>query len=132
MDHLADSPRLVGAEIVHDNNVAWLQDGDELLLDIGLEAASIDRSVEDAGRGEPVGPQCAEEGQRAPVTMRGKAAHALALRSPASQRGHIGFDPRFVDKDQSTRIKATLPGAPASAPTGDVSAGLLKGEQRFF
>jgi hypothetical protein len=30
------------------------------------------------------------------------------------------------------RIETALPGEPALAPTGDIGASLLKGEQRFF
>ena len=131
-DHLPDGRRLVGAEIVHDDDVAGLQDRDELLLDIGAEAFAVDRSVEDARGGEPVAAQRAEEGQRAPVAVRGKAAQALALRSPAAQRRHVGLDPGLVDEDQPARIETGLPGSPALPPAGDVGAGLLKGEQRFF
>ena len=57
--------------------------GDELLLDIGAEALAVDRPVEDARRGEPVAAQRAEEGQRAPVAMRGEAAQALCPSAPS-------------------------------------------------
>lgn len=53
-DRLSDGRRLVGAEIVHDDDVAGLQDGHELLLDISAKALAVDRPVEDAGCGEPV------------------------------------------------------------------------------
>jgi hypothetical protein len=43
------------------------------------------------------------------MALRREASQALALRSPAAQRGHAGFDPGFVDKDQMLRIKAGLP-----------------------
>ena len=131
-DHLADRRRLVGAEIVHDDDVAQFQDGHELLFDIGVKTPAIDRSIEDTRCGEAVAAQCTEEGQCAPVAMRGGAAQALAFRPPASQRGHVGLDPCLVDKDQPTRIEAALPGAPALTIAGDIGAGLLKGEQRFF
>lgn len=131
-DYFADGLRLVGAEIIHNDDVAWFEDGQELLFDIGAEAPTIDRSVEDARSGELIVAQRTEEGQRAPVAMRGEAAQTFALRSPASQRGHIGLDPGFVDKDQPVRIEAALPGAPAPPLAGDVDAGLLKSEQRFF
>ena len=104
----------------------------ELLLDIGAEALAVDRSVEDARRGEPVAAQRAEEGQRAPVAVRGEAAQALALGPPAAQRRHVGLDPGLVDEHQSPRVETGLPGAPALSPARDVGAGLLKGEQRFF
>ena len=122
----------MAAEIVHDDDVAGLENGNELLLDIGAEAFAVDRSVEDARGGEPVAAQRAEEGQRAPVAVRRKAAQALALRPPAAQRGHVGLDPGLVDEDQAPGIEAGLPGPPALPPARDVGAGLLKGEQRFF
>jgi hypothetical protein len=64
LDRLPDSRRLVGAEIVEDDDVAWFQDWNELLFDIGAEALAVDRPVEDARCGEPVAAQRAEEGQR--------------------------------------------------------------------
>jgi hypothetical protein len=39
---------LVAAEIVHDDNVARLERRHEELLDIGLEAFAIDRSIKNA------------------------------------------------------------------------------------
>lgn len=74
MDHLADGVGLVGAEIVHDNDVAGFKDRHELLFDIGAEALPIDRSVEDARGGQTIAPKSAEKGQGAPVAMRGEAA----------------------------------------------------------
>jgi hypothetical protein len=46
---------------VHDDNVARREDWDENLLDISAEAHAIDRSVDDAGRGEPVATQRRQE-----------------------------------------------------------------------
>ncbi len=45
---MAQRRRLVAAEIIDDDDVAKLQDGNELLLDIGAEALAVDRSVEHA------------------------------------------------------------------------------------
>ena len=99
LDHLPDGGCLVGAEIVHDDDVTGLQHRHELLLDIGAEALTVDRPIEDARRGEPVAAQRPKEGQRAPVAMRGDAAQPRALRPPAPQRRHIGLDPGLVDED---------------------------------
>jgi hypothetical protein len=118
----------VRTEIVHNDDVAGLQHRHELLLDIGAEASSVDRSIEDAWGGEPIAAQGAKEGQRAPVAMRGEAAQALTLRPPAAQGGHVGLDPGLVDEDQSLRVEADLPGAPALTPPRDIGPGLLKGE----
>src|SRR5512137_101480 len=53
-DEAAQGGGFVAGEIVHDDDVAGSQHGDELLFDIGPEALAIDGAVEDAGGGEPV------------------------------------------------------------------------------
>lgn len=132
LDQLAYLPGFVAAQIVHDDDVTAPQRRDELLGDIGLEALAIDRAVEDAGRGETIGTQRADEGQCAPMAVRSKASQSFALDTPAVKGSHIGFDPGFVDEHEPVGIKAFLPRLPALAPTGDVSARLLKGKHRFF
>lgn len=129
---IADGFGLVTAEIVHNDDVAGCEGGDENLFDIGAETFAVDGTVEDAGRGEPVTAQGANEGERPPAAVRRQAAQAFALRSPAAQRRHIGPDPCLVDEDEPVRIEAALPGLPALAAAGDVGAHLLKGKQRFF
>ena len=99
----------MAAEIVHDDDVAGFENRHELLLDIGAEAFAVDRSVEDARRGEPVAAQGAEEGQRPPVAAGREAAQAIALRPPSAQRRHVGLDPGLVDEDQTPRIEIGLP-----------------------
>ena len=131
-DHLTDGDRLVGAEIIHHDDVAGFEHRYELLLDIGAKALTVDRSIEDTGCGEPIAAQRAEESQGAPMSVRGEAAQAFALRPPPSKRRHVGLDPGFIDEDQPSWIEASLPGSPALSPSRDVSARLLKGEQCFF
>ena len=122
----------MAAEIVHDDDIAGLEDRQELLLDIGAEALAVDRTIEHARRGEPIAAQCAEEGQCPPVALWREAPQAFAFRPPAAQWRHVGLDPGLIDKDQPPRIEPSLPGSPAPAPTRDIGAGLLKGEQCFF
>jgi hypothetical protein len=50
-DHAAEGCRLVAAEIVHDD-VAGLENWNELLFDICAEAFAVDRAVEDTRDGE--------------------------------------------------------------------------------
>ena len=119
-------------KIVHDDDIAGLKDRHELLLDISAKALAIDWPIKDARRRQAVATKRAEECQRAPVAMGCKAAQAFALRSPTIEWGHVGLDPGFVDEDQPPRIEAALHGVPALSTARDVSAGLLKGEQRFF
>ncbi|ESY15373.1 TRm2011-2 protein [Mesorhizobium sp. LNJC394B00] len=113
---------------IHDDDVAGLEHWHELLLDIGPEALAVDRSIEDARGSKTVEPQGAEEGQRAPVAVRSKAAQAFAAWSPAAQRCHVGLDPGFVDEHQPFRIQTRLPGTPALSSAGNIGASLLKGE----
>jgi hypothetical protein len=98
LDHLPDGGRLVGAEIVHNYDVAGLERADELLFDIGAEALAVDRPIEDARSGKPVTAQRAQKGQRAPVTVRSKGAQPFASLPPAAQRRHVGLDPGLVDR----------------------------------
>jgi hypothetical protein len=132
LDRAPHACRLVAAEIVHHDDVAFAQGRRKLLLDIGAEAFAVDRPVEDTRRRKLVAAQRPEKGQRAPVAVRSEAAQALALCAPAARWRHIRLDPGFVDEDKALRIKAPLPRAPASTPTRDIIARLLKGEQRFF
>src|SRR3546814_10473376 len=125
----------------------WSSDvcSSDLLANIGQEAFAVDRTVEDARRGEPIAAQGAQEGHGAPVAMRGEAANPLASRPPAAQWGHVGFDPvrhwcsnqwrtqwLTVDAHETAGIATTLPGLPAPALAGHVRPGLFNGEQRFF
>ena len=99
-----------------------------MLLNIGLEALSVDWPVKDARCRQPIAAQRAHEGQRAPVTVRSKAAQALAAWSPTAQGRHVGLDPGFVDKNQPVRVKARLKRTPALTPVRYVGPGLFKGE----
>lgn len=68
----------MAAQIIHDDDVSWLEGRRELLLDIGAETYAVDRPIEDTGRGKTVMAQRAQKGQGAPVAMLTKAAQASA------------------------------------------------------
>lgn len=103
-DHLTDGGRLVTAEIIHDDDVAWLEDGNQLLLDIGTKAQAVDRAVEDTRRCQPIVPQCTEECQSAPVAVWRKRPQTPAFWSPAPDGCHVGLDPGLVDEDEAFGI----------------------------
>jgi hypothetical protein len=48
LNGLPDGLTLVTAKVVHNHDVAWLEDWGELLFGISQKARSIDRSIEDA------------------------------------------------------------------------------------
>ena len=82
-DRLPDSGSLVGAEIIHDDNVAGLERWHQQLLDIGTEAFAVDRPVDDAGRHDLVVPECRKECHRPPMAMRNLSPERDAPSPPA-------------------------------------------------
>src|SRR6202012_45677 len=108
-DQAAQSTRLVAAEIVHNDDVAWQKLWDENLLNVGAEAFAVDWAVEQARCREAVTAQGAKECQRPPMTMWREATHALAFWPPSAQWGHVGLDPGLIDKDQASGIEVGLP-----------------------
>lgn len=81
-DRMTDCCRFVAAKIVHDDDVAWLEDRNQLLFDIGAKALAVDRSVEDTRCCQPIFPQRPEECQGAPVTVWRECSQTFAFRSP--------------------------------------------------
>ena len=114
--------------IIHDDDIARLENGNQLLLDTGKKALAIDRSVEDTRGCHAIAPQRAEECQRAPVAVWCKGPQALAFWSPAPDGRHVGLDPGLINEDEAFRIEMLLQCLPSPSPAGDVDTGLLKGE----
>jgi len=131
-DQAADSLALVATEIVDNDDVALAEGRQKHLLDIGQEAAAIDRAVDDAGGIDPIAPEGCQEGHGPPAALRHLGEQLLPTRRPAAQARHVGLGPGLIDEDQPCRIKSALVGLPASAPVRDVGSILLGGEQRFF
>jgi hypothetical protein len=127
-----DSLALVGAEIVHDDNVAGLQRWHQQLLDIGSEALTVDRPVDDAGRRDPVVPECREEGHRAPMAVWDLSPERGAPSPPAMGSAHVGLCPGLIDKDETGRIDFRLVPSPPGAAARDVRTILLGREHGFF
>jgi hypothetical protein len=127
-----DGMCLVAAEIVHDDNVAWLQCRNQELLHIAEEALAVDRAIHQAGGGDGIRPEGSKEGLCLPMAMRHAGDEPLALVAPTPQRGHIGLGPSLVDEDQSADINPGLMLAPAFALAGDVRPGLFIPTNRFF
>jgi len=131
-DGLSNRLALVGAEVVHDDDVTRLQRGNENLLDIGCEASPVDRTVEHAGRVDTIAAQRRYQGERFPVTMRDLGLQSLAARRPAPDRRHVGLGPGLVDEDQPSRVEAALIFLPLRPPASDVRTALLAGQYGFF
>jgi len=122
----------MAAEVVHDDDVAGREGWHEELLDIGGEELAVDRTVEHAGRIDPVVAERGEEGERAPSPEGRSGDKLVPAPAPAADRRHVGLGPGLVDEDQAHRIKPALVLLPLLAPSGDRRPQLLGGEQRFF
>ena len=131
-DCLSDGIRFVGAEIVHDDDIAWTQCRDQDLLDIDQKALTIDRPLDQPGRLDPVVAERRQKGHGVPVAERGLARQALASWRPSPQGRHVGLGPGLVDEDQARRVDTRLKFQPLRPTPGDVGAVLLAGDQRLF
>ena len=123
---------LVASEVVHDDNVARREDGRENLLDISAEACAIDRSVDDAGRGEPVAAQRRQKREGPPFAEGRFGDQAFASGAAPVGARHVGFGPGLVDEDKPPRIDRRLTRLPPLTPRGDVRTVLFGGAKAFF
>jgi len=131
-DGLAYGGPFMAAQIVHDDDIARRQRGDQALLDIIGEDLAVDRLVEHARRIDPVASQCCEECHRAPMPVRHLGMEPLPPRRPSSQRSHVRLGPSFIDEDEPGRIKPALILLPLLAPTRDPWPQLLGWKNAFF
>lgn len=73
---------LVARQIVHHDDVAWLEFGNEDFCDMDLESVPVDGTVEDEGRRDAADPKTGDEGRCLPSPW-GMLARS---RSPRAQR----------------------------------------------
>jgi len=115
----------VAAEIVHDHDVTCLEAGNKDLLDIELEALTIDRTIEDARRIEAIDPESGKKCHGLPVAMRNPSEKPLTAHCPSADRRHVGLRPRLVDEDKPLGVEATLIPLPPRPPSCHVRPLLL-------
>ena len=76
--------------------------------------------------------QCGYKCKGFPVTVGDVTLQTLAFVTPPTQRGHVGFDPCFINEDQTRRIDPCLILLPPIALPCDVRSLLLSGVNCFF
>ena len=131
-DCLADRGSLVAAQVVHDDDVAGRECGQQELFDVVGEALAVDRLVEHARGIDPVAAERCKEGHRAPMPIGHLGMEPLTDRRPATQRRHVGLRPSLVNEDETRRIKPALILLPLFASPGDRWSKLLCGQYAFF
>lgn len=123
---------LVHREIVEHDNVARPQHRSKHLLDEREERGSVDRAVEDRGRGQAIDAESRDDGVRVPVPVGRVIAQAHATGTPTVAAQQICRDARFVDEDVGARVVQRLGVLPPAAIGGDVRTSLLVGVYGFF
>lgn len=131
-DNVAHHRAFVRAEIVENDDIAWLQGFDELGFDVGLESLAVDRPVEHPWRLDAIVPQGGNEGHGLPMAVGRMGDKPFAARAPATQRRHVRLDPGLIDEDQPCRVNARLVTDPLFAPALELWPQLLGGQNRFF
>lgn len=122
----------VAAQIVHHDDIAGLKGRTQNLLHPCNHALAVDRLIEHERRIDPIVTQRGDECHRTPVTVRNLGMQPLAHRCPAAQRGHVGFGPGLINKNQPPGIKPPLILLPLRASPGDLRAKLFGGKHAFF
>lgn len=123
---------LVAAEIIEDDDITWLQRGDEHLLDVDAERLAVDWAIENPRSLNAIMAQGGKKGHRLPMTVGRLGLEPLAAQTPAAQRCHIGLGPRLIDEDKTSGINLILIFLPARPAPGDVGAILLAWQHAFF
>jgi hypothetical protein len=112
-------------QVVHDDEVTHEERGHQMLPNVIPKEWTIHGSVDHQRRGQSGGAQRGQEGGRLPVTMGNLGDQPLAFERTAPQAGHVGFHPRFVEKDEPSDVEATLLEPERRSAGGDVGAILL-------
>lgn len=102
------------------------------LFDIDQEELAVDRSIEHAGRIDPVVSERRHEGQCFPFAERSLDDQLVAATAPAWQRGHVGLGPGLIDDNQFPGIESALIRLPPHPSPGDLRTILLAGEKAFL
>src|SRR5215468_6281173 len=132
LDRLTYARTFVNADIVHYDDIAAFERGNQALLDIGQERLCVHGPV-DYHRGDHfIVPQGGHEGDHLPFPTRGTPDQLDASRTATPKPHHLGGDRSLVNKHQPGWIKHALLSDPAPARPGHVGAMLLCRPQTLF
>ena len=91
---------LMDPQIVHDDDLAWLERRRQHLLNIGEEQIAVDRPVDDHRGGQAAAAQRADKGRGFPMSVRHGSHQAVATPAPSVAPGHVGLHPGLIDEYQ--------------------------------
>jgi len=123
---------LVTAQVVEQDDVVRPQGRRQHLLDVSSEARTVDGTVKDAGRGDPVAAQTGDQGGHLPMPVRHRRQQPQPAGRPALAARHVGGGPGLVDKHQVVGIECRLAADKGPPLLGYVAAILFGGVQALF
>jgi hypothetical protein len=97
---------LVGGQIIHDDDIAGRQRGNQAALDISAEDLAVHRVVDDKGRGYCIDTQPRHQGRGLPMTMRHAPDQTRPAPAAATLASHVGGGAGLVNEDQLLRIQS--------------------------
>jgi hypothetical protein len=119
-------------EVVEHHDIAWSQGRDQHLFDVGEEARTIDRPIEDGGGTEALETQRGDHGVRFPVTAGRVVREPETARAPTIAPEEIRGHAALIEKDVLPHVAERLPLAPVASLSGDVGTALFVGVYGFF
>ena len=131
-DHAPDSITLVTCEIVHDNDIARFESGNQNLLNISFEGCPVDWTIKDKRSRQLVAAKGGKEGCGFPVAVGQLGIERFSLGRPTVGARHVGFCPCLVDEDKTVWLDPRLVFLPPDTPPGDIRTVLLGGVNGFF
>lgn len=122
----------MGAQVIHEHDIALAQGRREQLFDLGDESGAIHHAVDHVRCCHAVDAQGCDERQCFPMPVRNLGDEPLADRRAAVEADHLRCHGRFVDEDEAFRLQFPLFGLQGDACGSDVRPILLGGVQGFF
>jgi len=118
---------LLGRQIVHDDDIALREGGNQTFFHPFLEQGGVHRPVVDPRRRKPSKPQTGNERDRLVMAVRDGGPHAPSAPAASMLSSETGGSAGLVDEDEFRGIKIELGGEPVPALLQNVRAPLLLG-----
>ena len=119
-------------QIVHNDDVAFRECGNETLLHPFLERGGVDRPIESLLRHEAAKAQAGDERDRLVMAVRNGGAQPSPAPTTSAFARQIGGGAGLVDEDELRRIEIELAREPVPALLQNVRALLLLGMRGLF
>jgi hypothetical protein len=96
LGRFSDPGDLMRLKVIHEDDVARLQNRSEHISSVGTESGTIHQAVDDQGRCKAIDAQSSSQGERLPVAVRNFGGQALADRRSTVNAGHLQRQVIFV------------------------------------